>query len=306
MMSLTADPNISVRVDPKNPGQFFACCGLLELADRMYGGAEGWFDAEARNFLLRSTRTEERIAGATLGTKIINCLLKNTMTECQIARRNELGSISKKDRVKLAKVEVEKKMLDSLWREAPIVLPRPFNLRVDWFIDARAGGATFKTWAGQQSVYQILFSIQSALREGAWASSDPESWLTRRSDAECLPFNFDSDLAGVGSDLDLGFSLDPLKSSKASQIRLQTRPMIEFLSFVGLQRFRPLEVDTDQQRFRRRYRFGLWSKPLVPEVAAALAGCVAGSADLRVFEFRLLYRTDYLKSFLRAVPRGEK
>ncbi len=27
-----------------NPGQFFACCGLLELADRLWPGAEGWFE----------------------------------------------------------------------------------------------------------------------------------------------------------------------------------------------------------------------------------------------------------------------
>jgi CRISPR-associated protein Csb3 len=305
MMQL-AEPTISVHVDPANPGQFFACCGLLELADRICGGAEGWFDSEGHKFLLRCTEAGKHVAAATLGMNIVQCLVKNTMTECQIKRRNEILSMPKKDRVEFEKVGGEKKALDSLWREAPIVLPEPFGLRVDWFSDARAGGATFKTWAGQQSVYQILVGIQSALREGGWAGSDPESWLMRSSDADCLPFNFDSDLAGVGSDLDLGFSLDPLKSSKASRIQLYTRPMIEFLSFVGLQRFRPVEMDADQQRFRRRYRFGLWSKPLVPEVAAAVAGCVAGSADLRVFELRLLYRTDYLKSFLRAVPRGEK
>jgi CRISPR-associated protein Csx14 len=42
-MSQVREPNIHLRVDPTNPGQFFACCGLLELADRLWGGAEGWF-----------------------------------------------------------------------------------------------------------------------------------------------------------------------------------------------------------------------------------------------------------------------
>src|SRR5262245_64976714 len=37
-------PSIRVNVDVTNPGQFFACCGLLELADRLWPGAEGWFD----------------------------------------------------------------------------------------------------------------------------------------------------------------------------------------------------------------------------------------------------------------------
>ena len=36
-------PNITIPVDLTNPGQFFACCGLLELADRLWPGAEGWF-----------------------------------------------------------------------------------------------------------------------------------------------------------------------------------------------------------------------------------------------------------------------
>ena len=39
------DPVATIRVDvdATNPGQFFAWCGLLELADRRWGGAEGWF-----------------------------------------------------------------------------------------------------------------------------------------------------------------------------------------------------------------------------------------------------------------------
>jgi CRISPR-associated endonuclease/helicase Cas3 len=43
------EPTIHVTVDPANPGQFFACCGLLELADRLWPGAEAYFvDKEFR------------------------------------------------------------------------------------------------------------------------------------------------------------------------------------------------------------------------------------------------------------------
>ena len=44
---------IAVQVDVGNPGQFFACCGLLELAHRMWPGAEGWF--EGATFSIRTT-----------------------------------------------------------------------------------------------------------------------------------------------------------------------------------------------------------------------------------------------------------
>lgn len=37
-------PSISIPVDLSNPGQFFACCGLFELADRLWPGTEGWFE----------------------------------------------------------------------------------------------------------------------------------------------------------------------------------------------------------------------------------------------------------------------
>jgi CRISPR-associated protein Csb3 len=50
---MTASPasGFSVDVDPTNPGQFFACCGLLEIAHRVWRGAEAWF--ENRSFVVR-------------------------------------------------------------------------------------------------------------------------------------------------------------------------------------------------------------------------------------------------------------
>lgn len=37
----------SIQVDARNPGQYFACCGLLELADAVSGCAMGWFNEES-------------------------------------------------------------------------------------------------------------------------------------------------------------------------------------------------------------------------------------------------------------------
>jgi CRISPR-associated protein Csb3 len=41
-----------VEVDATNPGQFFACCGLLALADRLWPNTEGWFEAGDHRFLI--------------------------------------------------------------------------------------------------------------------------------------------------------------------------------------------------------------------------------------------------------------
>jgi len=40
-------PTMTIDVDLRNPGQFFACCGLLELANRVWGCCSlGWFENE--------------------------------------------------------------------------------------------------------------------------------------------------------------------------------------------------------------------------------------------------------------------
>ena len=196
----------------------------------------------------------------------------------------------KRRREAVPSIEVEKKALDTLWRESPIVILEPFHLRIDWFGDERAGGDTFKTWAGQQSVVEIARGMKAPIEVCDWRATPPEDWLSKRVKSDGLPFNFDSDLGGMGSDRDVGFSLDPLKN-----VRVQTRPLLELLAFIGLQRFRPIRIATEN-----RFRFSWWFDPLVPEIAATAACGLLESPCSRAFEFRLLYRTKYLKSFLPA------
>lgn len=291
-MSPSHEPAFCVRVDPTNPGQFFACCGLLELADRFWEGAEGWFSKQGLEFILRPTRAVSNSAASMLIAKISRCRLTNIMTDAQLQRRADLSEMPKKRREADASLEAEKKALDTLWREAPILLHEPFNLRLDWFIDDRAGGAIFKTWAGQQSVLDIASGMKASAGTEEWIATPTEDWLSKREKTDSLPFNFDSDLGGMGSDRDVGFSFDPLKT-----ISVQTRPLVELLAFVGLQRFRPTKI-----AMVNRYRFALWFDQLVPEIAATAACDLLESPDSQAFEFPLLYRTKYLKSFLPATP----
>jgi CRISPR-associated protein Csb3 len=292
-MSQPTEREIRVRVDPSNPGQFFACCGLLELADRLWDGAEGWFEGQGPYFLLRPTQVTSDVVASKLIKEFARCSLTNTMTEVQLQRRDELSSMPKKRRETISTLEAEKKALDALWREAPVVLHEPFNIRVDWFVDERAGGETFKTWAGQQSVVEIARGMKASLQGEVWSTTSSEDWLEKSTNSDCLPFNFDSDLGSMGSDRDVGFSFDPLG------IQVRTRPLVELCAFIALQRFRPARLATEN-----RYRFSLWFDPLVPEIAAPAACSLFESPRSRAFEFRLLYRTKYLKSFLPANPIG--
>lgn len=298
-------PSIRINVDVTNPGQFFACCGLLELADRIWPGAEGWFDQVSRSFFLSAATN---VRGDTLIESAIGCEVTNTMSSSQVRRRDELSGLLKQlrkdvkatDGAKKKDLELrlkehgeEKKGLDCLWRERPVVIGSPFHLQVDWFLDDYSGGSRFKTWAGQQSVIDITRAMSSGVANGRWDKLDPEKWLSQPSDDESVPFNFDSNLGPQASSVDVGYSLDALKVST------RTRPLIEFGAFIGLQRFRPFPVNRENL-----YRYRVWQAPLTLRVASIAACTVLSLPNSTDFEFRLLYRTKYLKSFLPATQIG--
>lgn len=280
-----SEPNIRIPVDLTNPGQFFACCGLLELAGRSDDKAEGWFESNV--FQLQSNASFGDLVGTLRQTTVAN-----TMSAAQNARLKVLASMSKKDRLK-AGLEDEKKALDALRREEPIVFQSSLELLIDWFRDEDSGGSRFKTWAGQQSVLDIATAMHTGL---GCVNADIELSLWNSVQGGGLPFNFDSDLGSQGSALDIGFSFDPLAANEATRIDGACKPALEILAFIGLQRFRPREIPG-----QNRFVYVAWQQPLAPSVAAAV-GCRAISiADTSCYEFRLLYRTKYLKSFLPAI-----
>jgi CRISPR-associated protein Csb3 len=280
---------IRIPVDLTNPGQFFACCGLLELADRLWLGAEGWFESD--QFCIN-------VAGVGSLQSLLSLLqesaVSNTMTAAQSSRLGELVSMKKKEREGQPGLEVEKKTLESLRRELPIVFSGAIGIRINWFCEEFAGGSRFKTWAGQQSVLDIAMAMHGGIRE---ANINSESMLWNSARGIGLPFNFDSDLGGQGSALDIGFSFDPLAGSEATRIEGVCKPALEFLCFVGLQRFRPQELKGEN-----RFLYTAWRTPLSPSVASAVACRSIRVAADPTYEFRLLYRTKYLKSFLPAIP----
>jgi CRISPR-associated protein Csb3 len=270
-------PEIAVTVDLANPGQYFACCGLLELAHRMWPGAEGWFEGGV--FKVRGGGDATQLLDALRG-----CEIANTMTEEQKRRRRELGAMGQKAVKADPALEDEKKELERLWRESPVVLGQPFALQVDWFLDDRSGGKRFKTWAGQQSIIDIVSGLRSLVPE-----PEGTDWFRPGAPSDSMPLNFDSNLGGTGTDVDVGFSFDPLG------VRVGMRPTVELLAFMGLQRFRPAAVDAG-------YEYGIWEAPACAELCA-MASCGAVRRLVgRRYRFELLYRTKYLKSFLPGRP----
>jgi CRISPR-associated protein Csb3 len=88
-----------------------------------------------------------------------------------------------------------------------------------------------------------------------------------------------------------------LASSALTKVESSARPFLELLAFIGLQRFRPRQLQNEN-----RFLYCTWNLPFTAEIAAPAACGVLPTVGSSSYEFRLLYRTDYLKSFLPAIP----
>ena len=80
-------PNITIPVDLTNPGQFFACCGLLELADRLWPGAEGWFTDMGQEFNIAGGGALSELSNA-----IMNCEMESLMPPDQLDELRRLSN----------------------------------------------------------------------------------------------------------------------------------------------------------------------------------------------------------------------
>ena len=211
-------PSICVNVDVTNPGQFFACCGLLELADRLWPGAEGWF--ENRKFYIGNGETLTELLSAAQAVKYV--------------RISNVGDDSEDD-----EDEAED---DGIVQ--PIILDSPINLRLDWWEDK-----SIKTWAGSMKVDLIAMAMSNAIDPGncdpfnqaqvVYTVSQPVIAGGKSKKAKKRePFYFDSRRAMNSHSLDVGFSVNDLKKMTAIAY-----PAVEFLCLVGLQRCRPMPTD---------------------------------------------------------------
>jgi CRISPR-associated protein Csb3 len=251
------EPSIRINVDVTNPGQFFACCGLLELADRLWHGARGAFSTSGSEFVIG--RASESCDGDAreLLSSLASCPITSTMSEEQLSR---LKSLLNQKKTTLTQQDLnDKLLLSELWNRERIRLNAPFNVWIDWWEDSRAGGSRFKTWAGKQFVIDLVRGMQGTLCSNPWNTLAPNRCLSEATSDGRLPLYFDADIGGQSSSIDVGFSLDSL------DIRSSTRPLIELAAFVGLQRFRPL---ADQKS--ETFRYTAWTDMLAhPRLSAA-------------------------------------
>jgi CRISPR-associated protein Csb3 len=230
-----------LQVDLTNPGQFLACCGLLELASCVGVDPEavGWFTNETFNL---------DGADSTLLNQFVECQVTSDLEKKPPVASSETGDSS----------EAEKET-----KSPPIMLGKPFNLRLDWWGDHSAAKAGFKTWSAGMTVLGFFNgtptgpSMRACLKPHLAAGED----LLQSTEAieKPSPFNFDSRISRNIA-IDLGF---------VKGVTFAFSPAVELLALVGLQRFRP-RVPRAIDRWKRNL-YHTWKSPLSVNVAAAVA-----------------------------------
>lgn len=174
-------PNIAITVDVTNPGQFFACCGLLELANRLWPGAEARFEQERFVF----------------------------SPPCEL--RELLDAAASAD---LEQLDPEDHMASAM------KLGGTFDLTLNWWNEKPSGGKAFKIWAGSMRGVRIARSMQNAMScvrdlahlfDHAAPVYDSDN---HRKKVE--PYYFDSRRGWNAQSLDIGFAPDSLSMTTAA------------------------------------------------------------------------------------------
>ncbi|HUU00538.1 MAG TPA: hypothetical protein VM425_03760 [Myxococcota bacterium] len=267
-MSKTQEKHIRVRIDSTNPGQFFACCGLLELADRLWGGAEAWFEPGA--FITRPLADKNASPTDLCLGDLLNAIASASLH--QVDPDDDTAS--------------------------PIILGTPFNLRLDWWADERAGGKRLKVWAGSMRCARIARAMQAVLQrpelqDEAMLDHAVIVYDTLVAEKKVEPFYFDARRGSNALSLDVGFSTDKLNLKTAAY------PAVEFLCLVGLQRHRPMATTAP-----RVFEYYTWSVPMEARLAPSAVCGLLAQFGKRGFRFENAFRSDQRKhkAFTPATP----
>ena len=229
MNNTRPEATITIPVDPYNPGEFFACCGLLELAHRLSQTgrhALGWFEGTHDSHFQFSINA--LMAEATLDlTRLID-----TLKQCQLSTPAP----------------------DS--KEGPVILGAPLEMTLDWRSPFPQNGI-IKTFAGKQELFEIVQVLQQAILNVPSKEVTDSKILTIRTQTrkEVTAYGIEK----AENAIDVGFSMDDQKG----RLFRHSLVFLEFFALIGAQRFCPCQ---GQDRFSRIYY--TWQIPLPAPLAA--------------------------------------
>ncbi len=262
----------SIPVDLRNPGQVFACLGLMEAADILLGGARGGFDwenpADVR-FVLEAAGEANPVA------EVLGFL-----AEAEVVALSPQGSLNENTKWKIKTIQLPH---DSSFPfpdpSSPATLPaRLQNTRQQTIVIDYWGDATerdnVKFWAGSQGkpgAAFLLDALDLARSRILEIVANPFAWSAPQSGS--LRFDFRRDYVPIG----VGFSPNNHKTTMV----MRGYPLVEILAAIGMSNARPLRIS------KLEYRYGAAGMVLPPAFLRATLGCAALPIPLRTFRMRL-------------------
>ncbi len=239
---------VSIPVDLFNPGQVFACLGLLEMADQMLGCAQGAFvwSSDAKPRFRISTAGEECPVKHALN------FLRNAVVTSRSPTNSSLST--EKWNASTTWIDTGKEPFPFPLPDSPATLPARLSFG-DNHIDiihwgdnrVTSGRDNVKYWAGAGG-YPGAALAQDAL---ALIKAMPENTFVdpfNASDRQSSSFRFDWRRDYVP--LDIGFSLNAHSSERFCTVGY---PIVELLAAIGLTNARPKRIS------KLEYRYGVIS-----------------------------------------------
>lgn len=230
----------TIPVDLTNPGQVFACVGLMEAAEVLFGAASGvfeWNQSAATNFQLDAARTSNPIRAVV-----------EFVSQAEVSILAPFGSSidTSGPPWKIPTLRATEDAFPSAAPEQPATLPAVLRgsgreLQIDYWTDSvdATGRDSVKLWAG------------SAGQPGAAVAKKAIAILTGY-DPGSSPFSFSAPMSGgFGFDwrrdyvpIDVGFS-----PNRHTSVVMVGYPIVELLAAIGLTHARPRR-GTDKLHYR--------------------------------------------------------
>lgn len=265
-------PTIRVKADPCNPGQFLACCGLLELADRLWPGAEGWF-----------TAGEFCVSGSGSLHTLLSLLVMDPPEE--ITRLS--NDLDVKPLIAPLRFSFDGGATKTLTLDAWV------TVKIDKGKVIAVANPPWNFWSGQQTSLRIWSALRSALAEQLmnFNAAGARDLFNQR---VLLSGRFGFDPGAAWNALDVGFS------PNEQQLDVASSAAVELLAAVGLQRFRPQLAHN-----RATFEYATWGQPLGPAIAAAAAGGAIPVPPAVRYRGRVVSRGSYAALGYSSPLRGD-
>lgn len=282
----------TIPVDLFNPGQVFACLGLLETAEVLLGNARGGFDwsGDSGSFIVR--------------TEIDECPLRCVLDFLANAAVEEIYPIGWPARLpgEITGSEIfPSRFTDHCEAGEATTTKLPIrlidsrtpcrSLEIQHWTDG-SSRPDFKLYAGNRSGCSIARDMLKGKRAKPnkkhplgkqMTLGVSQLWETNKNALLEGPFDlliemggsFNFDARGAWTPIDAGYSPDEQGH------RLKSSPLVEILAAIGMEHFRPLELE------HRLFGYSAWETLIPPQLArVAMAGSLRVS-NTRSFKFTL-------------------